>query len=68
MIQRALKQAGIKKAITAHGLRHSFASNLIGKGVDVLRVQKLLGHESIVTTNIYLHTNMDDLQSAVDLL
>lgn len=68
MLKRVAKQAGLNENITSHIMRHSFASNLIGKGVDIVKVKKLLGHESIITTNIYLHTNMHLLKEAVDTL
>ncbi|WP_238882321.1 site-specific tyrosine recombinase/integron integrase [Clostridium sp. YIM B02551] len=62
------KKAGINKHVTAHILRHSFASNLLKNGVDILRIQKLLGHSSIKTTSIYTHTNIVDLGQAVNAL
>lgn len=68
MIKRAACKAELDENMTSHIMRHSFASNLIAKGVDVARVKKLLGHESIITTNIYLHTNMQLLRKAVDKL
>ncbi|MFZ5968236.1 MAG: tyrosine-type recombinase/integrase [Bacillota bacterium] len=68
MIKRTAQKAELDGNMTSHIMRHSFASNLIAKGVDVARVKKLLGHESIITTNIYLHTNMQLLRKAVDKL
>ncbi|HVI41319.1 MAG TPA: tyrosine-type recombinase/integrase, partial [Anaerovoracaceae bacterium] len=62
------KDARIAKHLTAHILRHSFASNLLKNGVDILRIQKLLGHSSIKTTSIYTHTNIVDLGQAVNAL
>ena len=71
-INRTLKAAAIKAGlgdnISAHILRHSFASNLLKNGVDIVRVQRLLGHAFIETTAIYLHTNMEGLKNAVDAL
>lgn len=67
-LRDAVKESGIRKTVSCHILRHSFASNLIERGVNILQVQKLLGHESIKTTTVYLHTSMEDLQEAVDLL
>jgi site-specific recombinase XerD len=49
-------------------MRHSFASNLIAKGANIVKVQKLLGHKSIRTTSIYLHTNIQALKKAVSTL
>ncbi|WP_243361580.1 tyrosine-type recombinase/integrase [Fundidesulfovibrio terrae] len=51
-----------------HACRHTFASRLVDKGVDLYRIQKLLGHKSIKTTEKYAHLNTDVLQSAVDAL
>ncbi len=71
-VNRLLKihaeKAGIKKIVTAHILRHSFATNLLKNGVDILRIQKLLGHSSLKTTSIYIHTNITDLGQAVNML
>ena len=49
------------KKITPHTLRHTFASNLVMKGADILKVQKLLGHQSVKTTEIYLHVHDKEL-------
>jgi site-specific recombinase XerD len=68
IIKLAAQKAGLNSKISSHIMRHSFASNLIAKGVDIARVKKLLGHESINTTHIYLHTNMQLLRNAVDTL
>ena len=68
MIKRAAKKAGLDANISSHIMRHSFSSNLIAKGVDIVKVKKLLGHEKIETTNIYLHTNMHLLRNAIDKL
>lgn len=55
MLKKNTKQAGIKRNITPHMFRHSFATYLIEEGVDVSCVQQILGHSSIRTTQIYIH-------------
>ncbi len=59
--------AGIEDA-SAHTLRHTFASRLVQKGVNLAHIQALLGHKSITTTMRYAHISSDNLRDAVDVL
>jgi len=62
-IKAAAKQAGIKKNVTPHTLRHSYATGLLEAGVDILTISRLLGHASFTTTMVYLHVRQVHLGS-----
>lgn len=64
----ATEKLGWTKKITNHTLRRSFATNLYLKGVSLVAIQKLLGHESLRTTSIYLNVHQSELHEAVNLL
>jgi integrase/recombinase XerD len=65
-IERDIKmlamRAGIKKKVTPHKLRHSFATHMLQNGGNVVAIQKLLGHTSLNTTQIYTHYSVDELK------
>lgn len=69
LLKMYLNIAGLsKKNYTAHSFRHSFATHLVEAGVDVFKVQKLLGHSSLDTTRIYVNFSAESVSKAVDLL
>lgn len=65
MIKDLVSAAGIKKNISPHTFRHSFATELIDRGADLRAVQEMLGHESILTTEIYTHLDREFLRDAI---
>ena len=65
IIKNLAKQIGLKKTISPHTFRHSFATHLIEGGADLRAVQEMLGHESITTTEIYTHLDRDYLRQVI---
>mgnify|MGYP001349658704 FL=1 len=65
IIKELAKKIGLKKKISPHTFRHSFATHLIEGGADLRAIQEMLGHESITTTEIYTHLDREFLRDAI---
>ena len=68
LIKKYAERAGIKKKVTPHVLRHSFATHLLKNGVDIRIIQQLLGHASLSTTQIYTSVDMETVKDIYDFI
>ena len=65
IVKNAAAKAGLQKNVSPHTFRHSFATHLLENGADLRAIQMMLGHESITTTEIYMHVDKSHLKDVM---
>jgi integrase/recombinase XerD len=65
IIKDLVEKTGLRKTISPHTFRHSFATHLVEGGADLRAVQEMLGHSSIITTEIYTHLDKEFLRTSI---
>ena len=68
VLHKTTQSLNMNKYVTCHIIRHSFASCLVARNINIVNIQKLLGHKDLSTTSIYTHTNIDELKKAVNAI
>jgi integrase/recombinase XerD len=66
IVRQLAKTVGIDKKISPHTFRHSFATHLLENGADLRTIQTLMGHESITTTEVYMHLDTQHLSEVLE--
>ncbi len=62
LLRRAARRAGLDRPVSPHRLRHSYAAHLLRNGAPILAIKSLLGHETLLSTEVYLEVEVDNLR------